>query len=369
VLLRAGTTGGRAGTDAERRERVATGSMLLTEDETVVDLSEPADWAVVNAGGWGFYRVMYDPASRRRLLERFERLEAIERFNLISDTWAATLARRTSIEELVDVLSRLGDERDPSVWQAGLAPLDHLHRVLDKHGRAGLAGFLQRLAGPVLQTLGWQPAPDEPERTATLRARLVEALGTYGADKGVRSRAEELHRALRSDPVAVPADLLSPIANVVAWNGRDSDYEEFWRRVRGAPTPQEEVRYLFALPDFPDRKLIHRTLDATLREVRSQNGDRVIAGALANRWVGPDAWRWLTEHWDPVCNRLPDNRHSRMLEGVVHLTSLAEDVGGFLDAHPIPQARQRVAQLLELLEVHRAFASENKAFPATVGGG
>ena len=38
---------------------VVNRTLLLTEKEQTVELGEPADWLVVNAGAHGFYRVRY----------------------------------------------------------------------------------------------------------------------------------------------------------------------------------------------------------------------------------------------------------------------------------------------------------------------
>jgi len=38
---------------------------------------------------------------------------------------------------------------------------------------------VRRLVGPALERLGWDPGPDEPERTGTLRAILVKAMTQF----------------------------------------------------------------------------------------------------------------------------------------------------------------------------------------------
>jgi puromycin-sensitive aminopeptidase len=181
------------------------------------------------------------------------------------------------------------------------------------------------------------------------------ALGTIGEDPLVKDRARSIH--VERTPVA--PDLLAPIVSVVAWNGGPAEYEDFWTRIRQAPTPQEEVRYLFRLSAFPDPELLERTLDATLDEIRAQNGAFVVATALANRAAGREAWEWVTQHWDDILKRLPDNSHGRMLEGIVRLTdpSAVAAVADFLADHPIPSARKQVDQLLERQQVNAAFAA------------
>ena len=76
------TAGGRASV-----ERV-----LLTGPETRRVLPTGFESAVVNEGGHGFYRTRYDADLRERLLARLPALAAIERFNLVNDAWAVTVA-------------------------------------------------------------------------------------------------------------------------------------------------------------------------------------------------------------------------------------------------------------------------------------
>src|SRR5919109_1658058 len=71
-----------------------TRTMLLTEREQRIELADEVEWAVVNAGGHGFFPVRYGgdliDALKRDLQNR---LSAVERFGLVNDSWAATLAR------------------------------------------------------------------------------------------------------------------------------------------------------------------------------------------------------------------------------------------------------------------------------------
>ena len=55
--------------------------------------------AVVNAGGWGVFRVGYETAHRLALAEHLPELTAIERAELIADTWATTLAGHSDLRD------------------------------------------------------------------------------------------------------------------------------------------------------------------------------------------------------------------------------------------------------------------------------
>jgi len=70
---------------------------LLSGGEAVTFEMGRANAVLVNAGGHGFYRVRYTPELLAPLLVALDRLEAIERFNLVNDAWASVLAGLTPI--------------------------------------------------------------------------------------------------------------------------------------------------------------------------------------------------------------------------------------------------------------------------------
>ena len=317
------------------------GRLLLTERERAVPLEAADGWVVVNDGGWGFFRTRYSAALLDRITANLGGLNAIERFNLVSDTWAAAIAGHTPAADFLAMASRLGSETDPSVWGAALGGLDALDRLLDDNSRPGLAAFVRDLVEPAFARVGWQTHEGESERTGTLRATLLRALGTLGADPDVRRRAHELHRAYLADRAAVHPDLIAAVVTIEAWHGDAATYEEFLERYRNAATPQEEVRYLFTLPYFPTAELLTRTLELAITEVRTQNGPFLVSGGLANRRAGPVAWEWLKGHWETTMSRFPHNTHSRMLEGLATLSepAVSKDVLTFMADHPVPHAK------------------------------
>src|ERR1700722_1233962 len=80
---------------------------------------------VVNAGGWGMFRVAYETAHRTALAEHIPELTPLETANLVADTWATTLAGHSTLEEFLVLASRLGDEPEPAAWSpvaSALAP-------------------------------------------------------------------------------------------------------------------------------------------------------------------------------------------------------------------------------------------------------
>jgi puromycin-sensitive aminopeptidase len=317
---------------------------------------------VVNAGGWGIFRVGYERAHSRALSEHLAELTPLELANLLADTWATTLAGRADLRDFLVLASQLGTHADPAPWAPVASALVLVNRIAAGDERDALTASVGALFGPLHRRLGFEAEAGEGDRTPTLRALAINVLGTVGADSGVR---DEAARRFDRSPIAggsgepIPPDVETATLAVVAQLLRPGDYDAILERYRAAATPQEEMRSLGTLTAFPDVDLCLRTFDLAMSEVRSQNGFAVIAGLLANPVGGQAAWTRLTETWDAMLQRFPKNAMPRIVEAIPALcgdASFADEVVRFLDRHPLDSGPRRVAQSIERLGVNVAFA-------------
>ncbi|MFN0091171.1 MAG: M1 family metallopeptidase [Acidimicrobiales bacterium] len=340
--------------------------LLLEEEGATVPLDAPAAWALVNAGGHGFYRVRYDDALLGAVAARAQdELTPIERYNLIDDAFAAVLAGRSSAAGFLSLAQGFAAEDDLSVWQRILGALAALSRVLEGPALAAYEATVRELVGGALDIVGWAPAEGEGERTRELRGALFHGLGAIGGDERAHQRAAELHAAHLADPASVDPPLVAAAVKLLAQRGGRAEFDLFVERWKAAPTPQEEQRYLYALAEFEADGLVDEALARCLTgEIRTQNSPYLIRLALANRAQGPHVWDWLKANWQAVNDKLPSNTLARMLEGIRALAqpAVAADVHAFFAAHPMSHGAKTVAQHLERLDVNVALA-EREAGP------
>jgi puromycin-sensitive aminopeptidase len=344
IFLRAGTKTG-----------VIEKTILLADGEQSVELGDPVEWAVVNAGGHGFYRVRYGADLFDSLKHGLQvRLSAVERFSLVNDTWASTLAGLTSLIDYLSLIDLLSDENDVNVWTTVIGSGHHLERILDDPQCATLAKSLRTLLGPAVARLGWTPRQGESDLESQLRGDLINALGTLGDDKGCQERARELFALYEKSPDIVERNLIPALIAIVAHTGTAADYDKFYGRFKNAQTPQEETRFLFALANFRLPELIDRTLDLTINgEVRTQNSPYLMRGILLNKPARVKAWVFMKAHWEEMLQQYPDNAIPRMCEGIVGLATaeLEADVRDFFARHPVKQGTKQMEQHLERLHV------------------
>jgi hypothetical protein len=322
--------------------------------------------AIVNAGGWGVFRVGYEAEHRLALADRLSELTPLERANLLADTWATTLAGLSSLEEFLIVAAKLGLEPDPAPWAPVSAALHLARRIVSETDLRSLHDAVAALVGPQYRHLGFESHPGEGDRTPTLRSLAINLMGTVGADSEVRAEAEGRFDASplgggTGEPI--PADVEAATLAVVAQLLRPGDYDALLERYRTATTPQEEMRSLNALSAFPSVDLAERTFDLAMSEVRSQNGWIVISALLANPVAGQAIWLRITEAWDAILERFPKNAHARIAEAIPSLcgdADFARSVVQFLDDHPLASGPRRVAQSVERLNVNVAFATRER---------
>lgn len=344
LFLRAGTSSG-----------VINKILLLTDREQRVELDEEAEWVVVNAGGHGFYRVRYSgellDALKRGLQSR---LSAVERFGLVNDAWAATLAGLTPLSDYLSLIELLSDENDVNVWTTVIGSGHHLQRILDDAQGAVLAKRLRQLFAPAVARLGWTPRKGENQLESQLRGDLIGALGTVAEDAACQARARELFNQFEDTPEKVDRNLVPALVTIVAHTGTAADYEMFYNRFKTAKTPQDETRYLFALANFRAPELLDRTLNLTINgEVRTQNSPYLMRGVLLNRHARTKAWSFMKEHWEEMLRLYPDNAIPRMCEGIIGLVDPELESGAreFFARHPVKQGAKQLDQHLERLRV------------------
>src|SRR5439155_21767649 len=137
----------------------------------------------------------------------------------------------------------------------------YLYRVIDDKERPALEKFVRDLLNPVLQKLTWAPKPGEDELTKQLRGTLIGVVGTLGNDSQTQSGAKQLYAKYKTDQSAADPNIVPSLVNIMAWTGDEKIYEEFVREFKEAKTPQDEIRYLFALAGFRDPNLLKKTLE------------------------------------------------------------------------------------------------------------
>ena len=341
--------------------------VLGTEPEPIEEAGRGL--AVVNAGGWGMFRVGYETEHRLALAEHLSELTPLERANLLGDTWATTLAGHSRPSGVPGPGVAAGAGARPGA----VGPGRRGARALPTGSRGpsttdALHQAVAALIGPTYRHLGFDATPGESERTPIVARAGHQPDGhrrrrRRGAGRGGAALRRVAHRRRLGRPHP---------GRHRGGHARRRGATRAARRLRRAPG---------ALPDrvdtaggdalargagrLPRRRLVPAHVraghDRGAQPERVQRHRRAAGQpASATRPCGTR----LTESWDAVLERFPKNAPPRILESLPALCAdadFAERAIAFLDDHPLASGPRRVAQSIERLRVNVAFAARERA--------
>ncbi len=340
---------------------------LLSDFDLRIALPSANSSVVVNAGGHGYLRVGYDNELRGRVLGELHTLTVIDRYNLVDDAWNEVVAGRLAAADFLTFVEGFSADRDLPVWQSIAIGLRGVGRLLQGDAYAAFQRRVAALVRPVLADLGWEPAEGEADLRSKLRGLLVGTLAVLGDDADTQARCRAILDGASTDP-----ELIAAATNAVAAKGTDADYEAFLAEFRRAATPQDQLRHLYALAEFPQAAQIERTVELAFSgEVRTQNAPFLLLRCIANRHHGVASWQALRQRWAEANERFPGSTIVRMIDPVKLLTApdVVADVQSFFSEHPIPQAKKGLDQVLERQRVNAALlARESERLPSALQG-
>jgi aminopeptidase N len=327
--------------------------VLLTADDSVVTLEGDVEFMVANAGGHGFYRTRYSDELFQGLLANLSTLDDIERYSLVSDTWAMVRSAQVPSSAFLDLVGSFSDETEQAIWSiivGGLGALEH--HALDEATRPAFEDFVRSLISPALDRLGWEVDGDD-DLTRKLRGDLIATLGNLGNDPDTVSKANDLAiRLLEGE--SIDPEIATAALSVYSHHGGAEEYDRLWATYQGASTPLDQVRYLRSVAGVQLEELALSTLAKIVDgDIRTQDGFWVFARLLAGK-AGPAAWTNARTQWDRVLEVMPGMTRHRVVEGLPALSQpeVAADVKGFFAEHPIPEASRALSQKLELLDAN-----------------
>ncbi|MCY0881407.1 MAG: M1 family metallopeptidase, partial [Firmicutes bacterium] len=289
--------------------------VLLTEESMQIDVPPDTRWVTINQGGWGFYRAAYDAFLWQQLTAARENMTALERMSIVDDVWAAVLADEVPLAQAVALWRTFHQEHEPDIWNLVMNPLMLLDKMADEKARTALQRLVQEMAQPVFSALTWESHANESVKQARLRAALIPLLGIVGADEAVRQEAVARFAAHIQGTALLDPALQNAVIRVAAAQGDEAMWEEMYRQYKKAATPQDAVRYLYALMRFPDPQLVSRAFDLCLSaEVRVQDGLYAIGEGLRNRYAEQQIWDRIEKNWQNLLKKYP----AHMMESVVN---------------------------------------------------
>jgi puromycin-sensitive aminopeptidase len=314
-------------------------------------LGQGEEWEKLNAKQLGFYRVDYTASMLDALAPDMESkaLPAIDRFGVVSDTFALAQSGRLATDVALRLVSSLRGEDDYLAWRA---MTDGVRAVLgiirDDEIYVEMEGFAAWLVKPAFDRLGWAPSRGERSTDTLLRSLLLELAVSTG-DKDVRAEAMRRFEARATKPVA--PDLQPAVYLAAALE--DRGYAEVRKAYLDTQQPHEKMRLLMALSEYPSKAHVKRTLALALSsEVRPQDTVNLFAWAMRNRENRQEVWAFIQQSWQTLVARYGEaglEQFPAMLGASFNSAEDARAIAGFFEHHAsgevLRPARRAVEQI------------------------
>lgn len=330
-------------------------------------LPSESDCFVVNAGGKGFYRINYESTLLHKLLSNLQSLTAAERFNMLADLWASTLAGEVNVSEYLGYLEKfIAHESDVNVFQVALGSLSYIRRIVnamdEESQKEKFKKRVSQLLTPVIDRIGWEASAGEDAQNAELRSSIVSLLGSWG-DERTLERARSLWIDYLQDPGSLDPNLLPAVVDSISANGDAALYDKFLQLKASAKTPQEESRFLSALANFKQEELVERTLKSSIDgTIRVQDAPQMLRALLYNPNGGPQAWSFIKSNWDEIVSKLPLQGIIRLCDGLTALVNpeTEADIDAFSAKLKVKGNEKALSQNLETLKIANRFLTRER---------
>lgn len=254
---------------------------------------------VINAGQSSYLRVRYSDAGLAALTAQFAQLGIDDELGLLADTQALAFAGRLPMGSLLGLMRQVPANADPLVIHLlvdQLTELDGLHDGLATQPayRAFARAMLRRLFARV----GWQPVAGESSEAGTLRAELVEALGSFD-DPATVAEVERRFRAWLGHPASLQGDVRSAVLAVAALRADTPTWNALHALAKSATSPLEQANFHELLGRARDPLQADRALALAI----SGEPPATVAGSLLRSvaFGHPGAaLDFIAAHWDRV---------------------------------------------------------------------
>jgi aminopeptidase N/puromycin-sensitive aminopeptidase len=326
---------------------------LMTQPQQSQSVASCSDWTFGNRDAKGYYRVAYAADNLKKLASLAERqLNVPERIALVEDTWAMTRADKTSVADFLAASQQLRAEQNQRVVDSLASHLEYIGQSLgaetpERSGR--YQAFIREQFAGLAKQIGWNPGPSDTDEQKTLRATLLEILGSAN-DSDAVALARNLVQQYAQNPGSVDGTLIGPAFSVAAEKGDVTLYDRFTEALNSSKSTDEYYHYLYALVGFRQPQLVERTLNLLdQHKVRQQDYPRFFGALLSNPAARSSAWEYLKDHWTDLAQKVTSFGGNGAVSALGNACSaeMREDVKQFFATHPAPGAERAVRQSLE----------------------
>ncbi|MDQ2824951.1 MAG: M1 family metallopeptidase [Verrucomicrobiota bacterium] len=254
----------------------------------------PSDRALkLNAEGAGNYRVEYDEASWKLLLDALPKFNLADRVNLLGDAWAFVQANRAPFSTYAALVEKLSGGNELAERDQIINTFDYINRLLiGDPALEKFQNYARTILRPSFDQLGWEPRKDETPPATILRGSLIEALGDLN-DQEIVAGCRERFQKFVVDPASLAPDLRAAVFRVVGHHADESTWDKLHELGLKTTSIEEKQNYYDALAATWNSKLATKALQIALTDELPTSRALFIVGKVARVSEHPDiAWKF-----------------------------------------------------------------------------
>ena len=266
---------------------------------------------LANAGGRGFYRVLYSAALKSRASSAFTTLAPADRITLLSDSFALVRSGRGSMSDhfaLLATLPRIDDTSRAALFSMAASQLTVLDMAMaGTPVQAAVRAAGRALFGPELARLGWRPAAGEDVEVQRLRGEMIRRLAQFDDEGTVKQARALLAAALPAKaagkpvPSTLPPTVRAAVLRAVGPHADDGEFDRLLAALRAANDEEERWLVLDAAASGRDPARARRMLDVALAGSVPASVAIWIPGMVAEEpAMVTMAYDFTLKHWDAL---------------------------------------------------------------------
>ncbi len=313
----------------------------------------------INVNGAGNYRVQYDPASWDSLVGLIEKLNAEDRVNLLGDSWALVQANRAPLPLYLGWIDKLRSATELAEREQIINVFDYINRLLvGQPEHAKFQAYARSILQPSFHAVGWEPKEKEGPKLSTLRASLIEALGTLG-DEEIRAGCRGRFQTYASNPKSLPPDLRHNVFGVVGRFADDATWNKLHELGVKTTSAEEKQNYYDALARATDPKLVRKTLQIALTDELPTSRAIFLVGKVA-RWSDhPEiAWQFAKANMKILLGKadaLASNSYAPSMFTFFSDRARADELKAYAKAELPASSAKEVAKAVDEIEFRAEF--------------
>ena len=331
-----------------------------------------------NAAGAGYYRWSLKPQAWRSLIDNLDQLDERETLSLIGNLFAAYRADKADLDTVLQVSRLASRSKD---WDIAREPMQGLRGIknflLPEPQQEAAKKTYQTFYRPALDRIGLNDVSrtggESDTNAAMMRSELIWFLALDAEDAVLRAQLSELGQAYvgyRSDgqlhPDALSPNLVRVDLNVATQELGAPFFDALVKHLERSRDAVFRANVINVLAFQTDPRLIAKVRALVIEAKLGKRETSRLVFRQARRVVNRDTvWRWATENFDDILERIPQNHHGGMpwLASAFCSLEKRDEVRSFFEAKidHLQGGPRTLASVLENIELCAAAVASRRA--------